>query len=150
VNGRRRYNRLQELKHAVSEQFSLPIESDRVAIIATLRLHHEQLTELMLAGKVVATSDLLSTARAIGDLSPLPPPPSPHVIVEYVEGPIESCPSCGWSRNLLPSTDTKIGSKPIPERSDISTAAPADVVTLRSIHDNAPLQRADQPWRQHL
>jgi hypothetical protein len=141
---RQRYDRLQQLKQDAAAQFELPIDSERVSIIAGLRMHHEALQERMCAGRAVSTADLLEVAKAIADLSPSP---QQRVEIAFVEGLVGICPHCkaevhpyeppqALTRPLL-STETKDISKtetappPKPSASNILEMRP------RSSHDGA-------------
>jgi hypothetical protein len=119
-----RYDRLQTLKAQAAAQFELPVDSERVSIIAGLRLHQEQLQERMYAGKGVSTADLLEIAKAIVDVSPAPQRSCEIVIVD---GIFTVSPRCGHRASSPPKAELPSAPKP----------SPADVVHLKSPLDGA-------------
>jgi hypothetical protein len=147
-----RFERLEVLRQEAADRLRLPIEHDKVQLLAALRLNHETLVEKLVAGNSVSPDQLLALSEAIDKLSPDLPPRK--IEIELVEGPIEKCPSCGWCRND--------GAPPKQEPNDVTPKAlPPPAVEAKSeellaerphigsIHDqpSMPLKRYDEPWR---
>jgi len=142
-----RFQRLEALKAEAAETLRLPISSDKVTLLAALRLSHEVQLERLVAGTTVDPNALLSLSEAIEKLAPELPPPV--ISVELVEGPIEHCPKCGWHRDEpLPPPEPPPSAPPPPTPPPTETkpsppaplpAAASNVVELPrrggSIHD---------------
>ena len=86
-----RFERLEQLRKEAAERLRLPVEHDKVQLLAALRLNHETLVEKLVAGNSVNPDQLLALSEAIDKLTPELPPQK--ITVEFVEGPIERCPA---------------------------------------------------------
>jgi hypothetical protein len=117
---RERYDHLQRLKREAAVELKLPVECERVAIRAMLRMHLVSLQELQVAGKPVSTDDLLRTAQKIVDLSP--PPPTPPIRLDIVRDVVDICPQCHWSRPAAEKREPPPPSPPVPRNDPQSPA----------------------------
>ena len=71
-----RVERLGALKAEAVETLRLPIDGDKVTLLAALRLAHEVQLERLVAGGAVDPATLLNLTETIDKLTPgLPPPP---------------------------------------------------------------------------
>jgi hypothetical protein len=90
-----RYNRLEGLKTEAAAALNLPIDADRVVMLAALKLQHQMMLENLVAGRNVDADSLLAITRAISELLPPPVPKIPEVKVEFVDTLVGICSKCG-------------------------------------------------------
>ena len=127
-----RFERLEQLRKEAAERLRLPLDHDKTQLLAALRLNHETLVEKLVAGNSVNPDQLLALSEAIDKLTPELPPQK--ITVEFVEGPIERCPACGWCRDdQVPSKKEPINITP--------KALPAPTVEAKPEEPTPPLRR---------
>jgi hypothetical protein len=91
-------DRLHAARHAAAKELKLPITDWRVKRLAVLTCSYEQAEASLAAGRGVDVDDLMKLDAALAQAR-ASVPVQHAVTIEVVEGPIEHCPKCGWSRN---------------------------------------------------
>ena len=141
-----RFELYQTLLAAAAEQLGRPVTSEQVKDLACIRMMRETVTLNLIAGRNVDPSALRWLIEELAKFSP--PEPPIKVEIEHVEGPVEHCPQCGWSRDYDEPSPTSLSSTPPPDRPDVGfvnftpplapASAPAPVAVHRdpgSIHN---------------
>jgi hypothetical protein len=125
----------------------LPVDADRVVMLAALKLQHQAMLENLVAGRNVDADSLLAITRAISELLPPPVPQIPEVKIEIVDTLVGICSKCGHEhRPYQPPVEgvkqTVDPSPPQCEAPPRPPAPPTNVIEMRprSIHDGAPLK----------
>jgi hypothetical protein len=100
-----RFEALQTLTKEAAELLRLPENSERVVLLASLKLAHQVLTERLVSGGNVEANQLLGITETIGKMVPVSEV-LPTVKIEFVEGVvgIYTCKHCG-QRNELPDSE---------------------------------------------
>jgi hypothetical protein len=142
-----RFERLEALKAEAAATLNLPINADRVVMLAALKLQHQTMLENLVAGRNVDADSLLAITRAISELLPPPVPQIPDVKIEIVDTLVGICSKCGHEqRPYQPPVEggkqTVDPSPPQPEAAPRPPASPTNVIEMRprSIHGGAPLK----------
>jgi hypothetical protein len=78
-----RFDRFEQIKQQTADAAGLPIDNDRVNIVAALRFAHRLLVEEMVSGKL-DSEKLLGLSRAISELTPPPVEPPIVITVKFV------------------------------------------------------------------
>jgi hypothetical protein len=136
-----RFERLEALTAEAAATLNLPINADRVVMLAALKLQHQTMLENLVAGRNVDADSLLAITRAISELLPPPVPKIPEVKIEIVDTLVGICSKCGhehrpyqppvegWKQTVDPSPPP-LEAPPRPSES------PTNVIEMRprSIH----------------
>jgi hypothetical protein len=135
------------LKAEAAAVLGLPVDADRVVMLAALKLQHQTMLESLVAGRNIDADALLAITRAISELLPPPLPKIPEVKIELVDTLVGICSKCGHEhRPYRPPVEggkqTVDPSPPPPEAPPRPPAPPTNVIEMRprSIHDGAPLK----------
>jgi hypothetical protein len=135
--------RLYRARRAAAKELKLPITSWQVRRFALLMVGHDNLTAKLANGVDVSIDNLLRIDAAMAQVRSSVPQEPIKVDVEFVEGPIEHCPKCGWHRDE-PLPPDPPPPAPLPTETKPSPPAPlpaaaSNVVELPrrggSIHD---------------
>jgi hypothetical protein len=135
-----RFDRYEEIRQQTSAAAGLPIDSDRVDIVAALKFAHQQLIEEMVGGKL-DIDRLLSLSRAVADLTPPPVAPLPSVTITFVGGEDAACddshkPAVPFiERELAVIDGSKADLKAEPGIETKALSLPKPPAQPRSIHD---------------
>ena len=122
----------------------LPVDADRVVMLAALKLQHQTMLENLVAGRNIDADTLLAITRAISELLPPPVPQIPEVKIEIVDTLVGICSKCGHEhRPYQPPVEVpkpNMKPSPPPEALPCSPAPPTNVIEMRprSIHDGTP------------
>jgi hypothetical protein len=134
--------RLFMARRAASKELRLPTTDWRVKRYAVLACAHSNIQARLAVGADISVDNLLKLDAAMAEIRSSVPQEPVRVEIEYVEGPIEHCPKCGWHRDEpLPPSDPQPPTSPPPEAKPLPPAASAsNVVPIRgkvggSIHD---------------
>ena len=117
-----RAERFAELKRTVAAEIGRSTDDARTIQISTLKLQSETLQARLVAGEVVQTSELITLAQTITELTPEPPI---TVSVHYIGPEDPLCPHCG-KRASEPAQPVVSSSLPPPEQPRISGPAKAN------------------------
>jgi hypothetical protein len=143
-----RFERLEAFKVEAAATLDLPINADRVVMLAALKLQHQTMLENLVAGRNVDADSLLAITRAISELLPPPVPKIPEVKIEIVDTLVGICSKCGHEHRPY-QPPVKGGKQTVdpsplqPEAPPRPPAPPTNVIEMRprSSHDGAPLKR---------
>jgi hypothetical protein len=124
----------------------LPVDADRVVMLAALKLQHQTMLESLVAGRNIDADALLAITRAISELLPPPLPKIPEVKIEIVDTLVGICSKCGHEHR--PYQPPVQGARPtaepppLPEAPPRPPESPTNVIEMRprSIHDGTPLK----------
>jgi hypothetical protein len=110
-----RFEQLQTLTKEAAELLRLPENSERVVLLASLKLAHQVATERLVHGTHVDPAHLLALTETIAKMVPEAPPPA--VTITIVQGcvGVYTCKHCG-ARNELPEGEYQPPPKPNPAR----------------------------------
>jgi hypothetical protein len=151
-----RFNRLIEIKRELAAQSHVSLDNERIVHCAALKLQYEILTEQMIAGDPVVSSELIQLSDTLRELLPPVLDHTLKVAFAYV------CTGCG-KRSLEPPTDEYTPpdaadeAKQLPAPTPAADVAPApaapkpnyasdfDYCRAHSIHSNplAPLKNGN-------
>jgi hypothetical protein len=134
-----RFSRLETLKSEAAAVLGLPIDADRVVMLAALKLQHQTMLENLVAGRNIDADTLLAITRAISELLPPPVPKIPEVKIEIVDTLVGICSKCGHEHRPYqpPVEGARPNVKPSPPPRP--PEPPTNVIEMRprSIHDGA-------------
>jgi hypothetical protein len=83
------------LKAEAAAVLGLPVDADRVVMLAALKLQHQTMLESLVAGRNTDADALLAITRAISELLPPAGPKIPEVKIEIVDTLVGICSKCG-------------------------------------------------------
>jgi hypothetical protein len=144
-----RFERLEALKAEAAGALNLPIDADRVVMLAALKLQHQTMLESLVGGRNIDADALLAITRAISELLPPPVPQIPEVKIEIVDTLVGICGKCGHEHRPYrpPVEDPKPNAKPSPpppEAVSCSPAPPTNVIEMRPRSTPSLLSAADE------
>ena len=101
-----RFELLEKLKAEAAKLLRLPVDHQKVTLLAGLKLEHTRQLELLVGGERINPNELLAVSEAIEKLTPALPPA--QIKVEIVDGVvgIYKCQHCGKQNHLEPGTYT--------------------------------------------
>jgi hypothetical protein len=122
----------------------LPVDADRVVMLAALKLQHQTMLENIVAGRNIDADSLLAITRAISELLPPPLPKIPEVKIEIVDTLVGICSKCGHEHRPYqpPVEGARSNVKPSPPPPEAPPRSPEPTTNViemrpRSIHDGA-------------
>jgi hypothetical protein len=117
-----RYDKFERFRAEAAEKLRLPVDNDRVRLLAALKLNHEALLERMIRGDNVSPDHVTTLTEAIEGM--LPPEVPSKINIQIVQGVvgIYTCKHCG-ARNELEE-----GSYQAPKEKDSSRTIDAEPV----------------------
>jgi hypothetical protein len=119
----------------------LPVDADRVVMLAALKLQHQTMLENLVAGRNIDADTLLAITRAISELLPPPVPKIPEVKIEIVDTLVGICSKCGHQHRPYqpPVEGARPNAEPSPPPPEAPPEPPTNVIEMRprSIHDGA-------------